>query len=163
MEWTIAPAPRRCFDCCVEFAEGQEYFSALIDTGAAFERRDHCPSCWHNTADRAAAFSFWKTRVPRKQEQTRLLADDDVLWDFFLRLQDDPDPARQQFCYLLALILMRRRALKFEDVEKDGGREFLVLRTPRQQRRFRVLNPNLTEEQLDQVKEQIGQILNLSL
>lgn len=163
MEWTIARAPRRCFDCNAEFAEGQEYFSALIDTGTTFERRDRCPSCWQNAADRTVAFSFWKTRAPRKQEQTRLLADDDVLWNFFLRLQDDPDPVRQQFCYFLALILMRRRVLKFEDAEKDNGREFLVLRTTRRDRLFRVLNPNLTEEQLDRVKEQIGQILNLSL
>ena len=163
MDWNVERSPRKCARCGAEFPEGQEYYSALIDSGTAFERRDHCATCWENAPDRLAAFSRWKTRVPKTEEEHRLLAADDVLWEFFLRLQDDPDAARQQFCYLLALILMRRKLLKLDDVERDSGREFLILRQPKQGRRFRVANPQLTENQLEQVKEQMGQILNMSL
>jgi len=163
VEWNVEKGPRKCFQCESLFKEGSEYYSALLDKGSEFERHDYCFKCWDESSEGSGWFSFWKTKIPQKEEQRRLLADDDVLWDFFLRLENDPDPSRQQFCYLLSLILMRKKLLKFEDIEKQDGKEYLILRQPKENRFFQILNPHLTEEQLDEVKEQMGQILDMSL
>ena len=56
--------------------------------------------------------------------------DDDLLLDCFERLQEDSDPARLSFRYVVALLLMRRKRLKFEEACTIEGQEILSLRCP---------------------------------
>ena len=160
MDWNIAKPQRQCSTCERELAENEPYFAALHEEGADFLRRDYCEVCWEKASAEGGFFSFWRTAVPPKEQKRRLFADDEVLIDFFMRLEGDPDEQRRHFFYLLALILMRKKILKFEDIERDEEREFLCLRFPREDRVFRVLDPKLTEEQAEGVKEQLSQILD---
>ena len=161
MDWNIAKPQRRCSACERDLGENETYFAALHDDGAEFVRRDYCEACWQKASADGGFFSFWRTAVPPKEQKRRLFADDEVLIDFFTRLEGDADEQRRHFFYLLALILMRKKVLKFEDIERDDdGREFLCLRLPRDDRAFRVPDPKLTEEQIEGVKEQLSQILD---
>jgi hypothetical protein len=56
---------------------------------------------------------------------------------------------------------MRKRLLKFDDIKKGEGGEALIMRDPAENRVFEVYNPQLTEEQIQQVTEEVGQILNV--
>jgi hypothetical protein len=162
MDWKIARGQRVCA-CGRELAENETYYAALYEQGEDFVRRDFCPDCWEKARTEGGHFSFWKTLVPPKEQKRRLFADDEVLLDFFTRLEGEQEEQKRRFFYLLALILMRKKLLKFEDIQRDGDQEFLCLRLPREDRTFRVLNPRLSEEQIEAIKEQLSQILDFQV
>ena len=162
MDWNIAKSQRVC-GCGHELEENDTYFAALYEEGEDFVRRDYCAECWEKARADGGFFSFWRTTVPPREQKRRLFADDEVLLDFFLRLENDEEEQRRHFFYLLSLILMRKKLLKFEDIERDGEDEYLCLRFRREDRTVRVLNPRLSEEQVEAVKEQLSQILDFQV
>ena len=159
MEWNISKSEHRCTACEKAFAEDDPYVSALFDQDELFVRRDYCPPCWETAEGRSGAFSFWRTRVPRRDEDRKPLVDESVVMDFFLRLADTEDEQRLNFRYILALMLMRKKKLKFVDARRRDDREYLVLRRPREEAQHEVFNPQLTDEQIEQVREDLSQLL----
>ena len=166
MDWNIQRSNRQCSSCSRQFAEGEFYYSALFDSGEEFAREDFCLECWEGSGAEQSAFSFWKTHVAPRAEQKKLFVDDDVLLDFFLRLSDEeseqPDH-KVKFRYILALVLMRKKLLRFVDILREGQQEIMLLRYPRADRNFRVIDPGLTEEEADTVKEDLSQVLNIEM
>ena len=158
-EWNIKRGDQKCTACAHEFAEQEEYFSALYDENRQFVRRDYCLRCWDGQ-EREKMFSFWRTRVPVKEQETRIV-DDEILMNFFLRLQGETEPMKLNFRYVLALLLMRKKLLKLEDIRYDERGEALVLKHRDEDKRFVVHNPQLTEEQIQQVTGEVGKILNV--
>ena len=160
-EWRILRGEKRCASCQKPFEEKENYFSALYDRKTTFERLDFCTACWKG--DTAEMFSFWQTRMPMKDEKKKLLDDDDVLMDFFRRLEGSEDDLKINFRYILALVLMRRKMLKFTDVRRGETGETLVLTSPKEKTTFEVRNPRLDEEKIARVTEEVGKILNVQL
>lgn len=162
MEWNVGKPKRICV-CGRELAENETYFAALYEQGEEFVRKDYCLPCWERAKAEGGMFSFWKTVVPPKEHKRRLFADDEVLLDFFYRLENAQEEQRRHFFYLLGLILMRKRILKFEDIERSNDQEFLLLRLPREDRVFRVPNPKLTDEQIEALKDQLSEVLDFQV
>ena len=162
MDWNIAKSLHRCSHCDKEFAEEEPYFSALYDAGPEFARKDFCTGCWSSSEGglREGAFSFWKTEVPKVDEPRRVFVDDNVIFDFFCRLaSEEHEPVKRNFRYILGLMLMRKKKLKFKDVVRKDGKEYLVLRRSRTHEEHRVLNPDLSDEEMEQVRNDLTQIL----
>ena len=151
MDWNITKSRHQCV-CGRQFAEGEAFVAALFEESGEFVRRDYCPACWEPIRAKGSYFSFWRAVVPQKEEKRRLFADTNVLLDFFLRLEQETEDQKRQFFYLLGLILMRKKLLKFDDLERADGQEFLLLRYAREDRVVRVPNPRLTEEQIEASK-----------
>ena len=160
-DWPIVRGEKRCASCDKEFDYEENYWSALYDRGTEFQRLDFCTTCWQG--DTSEMFSFWATRVPPKEEKRKLLVDDDVLMDFFQRLEGATDELKINFRYILSLVLMRRRLLKFADVRRTDDGEFLVMRMGAEKTEYEVLNPQLDEEKITRVTEEVGKILNVRL
>jgi hypothetical protein len=160
-DWSILRGEKRCASCGKQFTENEGYFSALYDRKTEFERLDFCAACWKG--DTREMFSFWRTRVPPKEAKRRLLVDDGVLVDFFQRLQGAEDELKVNFRYILALVLMRRKLLKFTDVRRGDSGETLVLESPRDKTSYEVHNPQLDEEKIVRLTDEIGKILNVQL
>ncbi len=166
MDWNIAESQRCCTRCDCEFDDGDAYFSALYETSEAFLRKDFCPRCWDESDDdqRGRPFSFWQTEVPREEEPKKVFVDTNVIFDFFRQLAEEEHiPVKRNFRYILGLMLMRKKKLKLKDVVREDGKEYLVLRRSRTQELHRVLDPKLSEEELDQVKAELTQILETEL
>ena len=160
-DWKIQRGERCCASCRKEFVELESYFSALYDRGEAFQRLDYCAGCW--TGETPEMFSFWQTREPAKDQKRKLLVDDDELVDFFLKLEGATDELKVNFRYILSLVLMRKRLLKFADVKRGDAGEFLVMEMPKEKQRFEVFNPQLSEEKIALLTEEVGKILNVQL
>ena len=162
LDWNISKSLHRCEQCEKEFAEEEAYFSAIYDTGVEFERKDFCVACWedHDAPQREQAFSFWKTEIPKADEPRKMFVDDSVIFDFFQRLaSEDEEPTKRNFRYILGLMLMRKKKLKFADVVREDGKEYLILRRSRTKEEHRVLNPQLTDDETEQVRLELTQIL----
>ncbi|HUU69722.1 MAG TPA: hypothetical protein VM186_09370 [Planctomycetota bacterium] len=166
MDWNIQKFNAECCSCRKKFTGGDHLYSAIFDRGQQFERKDYCPPCWENAQAAETPFSLWKTHVPTKEEERKLLVDDSVLMDFFLRLVDEQGEQAEhkvKFRYILALVLMRKRILRFADILREDGKEYIVLRYPKEKLEFKVLDPGLAEEEADTVKEDLSQILNVDV
>jgi len=136
---------------------GERYFSVLFDEGGQFIRKDYAKDAWTGVPQNALA--FWSGRVPELNEKRRPTFDDELLLDCFARLADESDPARLQFRYVVGLLLLRRKRLKFEDVRRDGDREFLQLRCVKTNCVFEMLDPHLSETDMNAVQAEVFKLL----
>ncbi|MDW8263280.1 MAG: hypothetical protein RMJ35_12205, partial [Phycisphaerales bacterium] len=83
--------------------------------------------------------------------------------DLFERLADASEPAKVSFRFVLGLILMRKRLLNFETSRVESGREIWTVRLKGRDEPLQMIDPKLTEDQLGEVTQQLGQILNSEL
>lgn len=157
-QWEVA----RCGGVCAitnrELAEGEEHYAVLFEDGEGFRREDHSLEAWQGPPN--GTYCFFKTRVPVREKKKRLLVDNDVLVNFFARLADENQEARTHLRFVLALILMRKRLLKYEDTLREDGQEFWLMRLAKEQSTHKVLNPQLNDAQIEEVSRELGAILH---
>jgi hypothetical protein len=157
-DYQIQPHTRRCTATGRELRPGETFYSVLRDEGGKFVRQDYAAEAWQGPPP--GAFSFWQGRLPAGSAARRHQPiDDDLLTDCFTRLEGETEPGRVNFRYVLALLLMRRRRFRFEEASQEGGKEILRLRCTRTGARYEVVNPGLTDEEMDAVQEDVFQAL----
>ena len=139
--------------------------AALRETPQGFERVDVSMGAWPDF-DRKDVVAFWQTTMPKTEAKKKLFVDDEVLCQLFERLADVQEPAKLNFRFVLGLILMRKRMLIYENTRHEGAeqeRELWTVRFKGRDDRLDLLNPRLTEEQVGEVSQQLGEILNEEL
>src|SRR5260370_28908359 len=151
-EYQIQPNTRRCALTGRELQPGDKFYSVLLEEGGNFLRQDYSSEAWQGPPQ--GSFCFWAGRIPVGEENQRAPIDDELLLDCLQRLEGETEPARVNFRYVVALLLMRRKRLKFEEARTDGDQEILALRWGRTRKVSRVLNRRLTEEQMTDVQEE---------
>jgi hypothetical protein len=158
--YQIQNSSLRCARTGRELQPGEKYFSVLFDRGLTLVREDVSKDAWQGPP--TDAFSFWMGKVPPKDQARRLHIDDEVLHDCFQRLAGETEAQKVNFRYIVALLLMRRKRLKFEDAEVFEGQEVLLLRDSRTRAIHRVANPQLTEQELADVQEEVQKVLGVA-
>ncbi len=133
-----------------------------------FDRLDFSLNAWESGARPAGLFSFWKTTVPEGDERKQMLVDDDVLLDLFERLGEDDRPQRIAFRFVLGLILMRKKHLKLigrREAEGESPERWLLQRRGAEEGTppIELLNPNLAEDDVRDITEQLNEVLNSEL
>ncbi len=156
-DYQIQANTRRCFVTGRELQPGEKFYSVLFEEGGRFHRKDYSSEGWPGRPE--GAFSFWTGKVPPSDGPIRPRFDDDLLLDCFCRLEGQTAPDRVNFRYVLALLLMRRKRLKFEEAKVTGEVETLWLRCPRNATQYEVLNPRLTETEMTSVQEEVFKVL----
>src|SRR5262249_6688194 len=136
---------------------GDKCYSVLLEQGGKFLRQDYSSEAWQGPPH--GSFSFWAGRIPAGEENKRPPIDEESLLDCLQRLEGEGEPARVRFRFVVALLLMRRKRLRFEEARTDGDQEILLLRCVRTRNTYRVLNPRLTEEEMAAVQEEVFKVL----
>lgn len=137
--------------------EGEAFYSVLIETAEGFERRDIAEDCW--TGPPEDSFCHFKTRLPKKTERRKVFVDDAVLLDFFRRLGETDEPGKLRFRFVLALILMRKRLLKYESTVRNAAGEYWRMRLVKDKQVHDVLNPEMDDTQIQELTSQLGVVL----
>jgi hypothetical protein len=149
----------RCAVTGRELQEGETYYAVVFEEGEGFRRADYSAEAWSGPP--AGAFCTFKSRVPVKARKKRLLIDDELLVQFFQRLDGVSEASRIQLRFVLALILMRKRLIRYEDTRHDDdGGETWHMRLAKEGTVHRVVNPRLSDEQIESVSRQLGVILS---
>jgi hypothetical protein len=157
IDYQIQPNTRRCAVTGRELRPGERFFTALLEEGDHFLRRDYSSEAWQGPPK--GSFGFWSGNVPNPEDPHKPRFDDELLFDCFQRLEGQADPGRINFRYVVALLLMRRKRLKFEQTVNDGPDEKLCLRCVRTGAQHSVINPRLNEEEMAQVQEEVFKVL----
>jgi hypothetical protein len=156
-EYQIQPNTRRCWVTGRELQPGERYYGVLLEEDGKFVRHDYSVESWHGPPE--GAFSFWMGRLAPPQGKRRQPIDDEMLMECFERLEGQLEPNRVRFRYVVALLLMRRRRLRLEDTQREAGQEVLMMRCTRSGVRHAVVNPDLTDEELTTVQDDVFQAL----
>ena len=157
IDYEIQANTRRCAATGRDLRPGERVYTVLVEEGGRFVRQDYSSEGWQEPP--AAAFGFWVGRVPAEGERRRLHIDEDLMVDCFERLEGETEPSRLNFRYVVALLLMRRKRFKFVEVRTEDDQEVLHLRCARTRNHYRVVNPRLTDEEVNAVQEEVFKIL----
>jgi hypothetical protein len=160
-EWEINRPLGQCCGSGKKIKYGEEYFGALVETEQGLQRRDFCVDYWEK--EKPSVFCFWKTRLPYPDQKKQIFVDDQMLMAFFERLAEETEQEKINFRFVLALVLMRKRRLKYDSSRTQDGKEIWCLRIVGDKQTVEVVNPHLDEEQIKQLSSQIGQILQTDL
>jgi hypothetical protein len=156
LDFDVDRCSRRCAATEREFQPGDEVVSALTTEQGQVRRSDYLASAWPGPSD--ATLAWWKSRVPASHDQKQRWAPSEVMLECFEQLAGVSD--KQELRYLLALVLVRKRILRQEAIEKDeAGREIVVLYCPRTESEHRVLQAFPAAESAAQVQAELLQLL----
>ena len=160
-DWVINKPLGECCGTGRKIEPGEEYFGALVEGDEGLERRDFSAEYWESA--KPPVFCFWKTRLASPDEKKELFVSDEMLMAFFERLANETDAEKVNFRFVLALVLMRKRRLKYDATRMDGGKEIWCLRVVGEKDIVEVVNPHLDDEQIELLTAQMGQILQTDL
>ncbi len=128
----------------------------------SFDRRDYSLKAWEAGHRPERLFSYWKTAVPDPQDRRKILVDDEVLLDLFDNLADDRRRQRVAYRFIIALILLRKRLLRYKGRTGRGENEkWLMLPKGAEGDRepIEVINPHLEDSDIRELSDQLSEIL----
>ena len=157
-EWQVQTPSGVCAISGRKLQEGEEFYTVLFEDGESFRRVDCSLAAWQGVPE--GTFCHFKSRVPVREKRKKLLVDNEILINFFIRLAEETDPLKLRFRFVLALILMRKRLLRYEGSKVEGGAEVWRLVLPADHSEHQVVNPRLTDEQIEGVSGQLSAILH---
>ena len=108
-------------------------------------------------------YCFWRTKLPLAEQKKKLFIDDDMLMAFFERLAQETEQEKINFRFVLALVLMRKRLLKYESQQQRDGLEVWHMKVAGTKDFTDVVNPHLDESKIEELSSQMGEILKVDL
>src|SRR5215469_15565413 len=135
MDYEVERCTRRCAASGRELQDGEEFYSALLAERGQVRRTDYAAEHW--TGPPESTLAWWRSRMPTREAKRGQLAPNEVLLQLFAELEHVPEKADMR--YVLALLLVRRRVLREEEVEHDEtGGEVMRVYSPRDENTYRV-------------------------
>jgi hypothetical protein len=159
-EHDIAAPSRTCAASGRELAPGQRIVSLLVEDAGGWLRRDYAAEAWPGPP--GACVAYWQGVVPDAGRPRKPVINDDLLLDLFRHLAESPDEQRMRFRYVVTLLLMRRKRLKFEDVKKTPGGDVLIVRDAKAGTRHEVPDPRLSDDAIAAVQDEVFHALGWS-
>ena len=155
LDYEIAHCTRRCAVGGRALAPGEAYYSTVhIERGVTM-RRDYAVEAWPGPP--ADAVAWWQSRVADGDAGRARLAPSDVLLNLFAALADEP--AEMEFRYVLGLLLLRRRLLKFDQTRTDVDGETMQLDCPRREEQFELRVAAPTALRMAELERRLGDLL----
>lgn len=151
-DYAIAANTRTCAGTGRALQPGEKYFGVLVEEGGAYSRRDYSAAAWAGPP--AGFVAFWAGRVPPAGPAKRPPVNDEHLLG--LLNQSAGHPERAVLRLAVALLLLRRKRLKFEDAARgpDGG-ELLIMRDAKTGAKFSVPDPKPTDAEVAAVQQDV--------
>lgn len=172
-EWKINKFGQSCVICSKKIEVGEVCCSALFEPSreegkpatADFARRDYCEPCF-NQHPPEGMYYYWKLAAPDPTVNIppkKPVLDVEAVLDFFRRLATDSDPTKRPLAFVLALMLDRKKVLKFTgEKRREDGESLLVFTMRRGGESFELIPPGLDEQELAAAGRELNQILGVS-
>lgn len=166
-EWHIQSRSRTCQVSHREFEDKETYHTLLFHTRHGLERLDVCEEVYKRDyasgVQRDGLISQWKGvyQAPPPPEPDAVQKGNAE--SLLRELTALGDPQYATACYILAVMLERKRQLKVrEQVREESGR-FFVYEHPKTGEVFTIRDPELRLDQLMDVQVQVAELLEHGL
>jgi hypothetical protein len=158
-DWPIKHRADACARTHRAFEPGEQFYTLLFREGDGFRREDLSEAAWAQRNENILPFSFWKSRYePPPAEPPETLAKE-AAEDILRRLLAENDPAHVNVCYVLAVMLERKRVLKQIKSEQSEGRPVLIYEHAKTGDVFIVPDVQLRLDELEQVQNEVAEQL----
>jgi hypothetical protein len=157
-EWAIKHRSDACTTTHRPFVEGEYFYTLLFREGDGFRREDLSEEAWAARNENIQPFSFWKTRYqPTPPEPAETLAKENAEQLFRRLISSDNAPANA--CYVLAVMLERKRVLKQIKAEQAENGRVLIYEQPATGDVFIVPDPQLRMDEVESVQNEVANLL----
>lgn len=158
-EWPIKHRADACARTQRAFERGEQFYTLLFREGEGFRREDLSEEAWVQRNENIRPFSFWKTRYepppPAPPEPLGKQNAEDIL----RRLLAEDNASNANACYVLAVMLERKRVLKQIKTEQTDGRPVLIYEHAKTGDVFIVPNVQLRLDEIEHVQNEVSQLL----
>jgi hypothetical protein len=156
VEWNIQTRSETCQATGRPFAEKEEFYTLLFESPEGHRRVDLSAEAYASRDDSEIPLSFWKSEFePTPPPQAEAVDKNDAEAEL-RRLIGERDPSQAKLCYLLALLLERKRILKArEKLPSEGGRLIVYEHTGTQET-FLVPEVQFKLSELDALREEVS-------
>ena len=157
-EWPIKQRGENCAATHRPFAPGEYFYTLLFRESDGYRREDLSEEAWTSRNANIQPFSFWKTRYePSPAETPEALPKEDAE-TLFRRLLSQSD-APKNACYVLAVMLERKRVLKQIRSDNAERGRLLIYEHARTGDVFIVPDPQLRLDELQGVQTEVANLL----
>ena len=160
-EWAIKHRSDVCASTQRPFAPGESLYTLLFRDADGFRREDLSEEAWRSRNENIRPFSFWKSRYePAPPAPPETLAKE-TAEQLFRRLLSS-DNAPPSACYVLAVMLERKRVLKQIKTDDTGKGPVLIYEHRVNGDVFIVPDPQLRLDELQSVQNEVANLLRAS-
>jgi hypothetical protein len=158
-EWAIKHRADFCAATHRAFVAGEHFYTLLYHDAEGYRREDLSEEAWRNRNENIRPFSFWKSRYEPLPPKAAEAVPKENAEQLFRRLMASKN-APANACYVLAVMLERKRVLKQVKTEsRNGGRRVLIYEQGTTGDVFVVPDPQLRLDELETVQNEVAQLL----
>ena len=168
MEWNIQSRAHACQSCATGFRDGDAYHTLLrLDERGGFERLDLCEGCWQARGPLPSAdsgyLSHWQGTYTAPPAAPPDPIQRETAEQLLRKLLERREDQHRAACFILAVMLERKRVLKVKDQIREGGRRVFVYEHPPTGDLFTIVDPDLQLAQLESVQRDVAALLEHGL
>ena len=157
-EWAIKHRSEVCTATQRPFAPGEYFYTLLFRDADGFRREDLTEEAWASRNENIQPFSFWKARYePAPAVPPEPLGKENAE-ELFRRLVASENPPANA-CYVLAVMLERKRMLKQIKTEDSGNGRVLIYEHVATGDVFIVPDPKLRLDEIENVQNEVATLL----
>src|SRR2546426_9715975 len=158
-EWPIKHRADTCAITHRSFLPGEQFYTLLFREGDGFRREDLSQEAWATRNENIRPFSFWKTRYePPPPMPPEPLAKENAE-DLLRHLLAEKSAERANACYVLAVMLERKRVLKQIKSEEAANGRVLIYEHGKTGDVFIVPDPGLRLDEIENVQDEVVALL----
>jgi hypothetical protein len=161
-EWPIKHRADVCAVTQRSFAPGEQFYTLLFRERDGFRREDLSEEAWANRNENIRPFSFWKSRYEPPPSAPPEALPKESAEELLRRLLAEKNPERANACYVLAVMLERKRVLKQKKSESVAGERVLFYEHGKTGDVFIVPDPQLRLDEIEKVQEEVGALLRVA-
>jgi hypothetical protein len=158
-DWPIKHRAEVCARTQRPFQPGEQFYTLLFREGEAFRREDLSEEAWAQRNENIQPFSFWKSRYePAPPTPPEPLAKENAE-ELLRRLLAENNPANANACYVLAVMLERKRVLKQVKAEPSEDRPVLIYEHGKTGDVFIVPDARPRLDEIERVQQEVSHLL----
>jgi hypothetical protein len=167
IEWNIQSRAHACQACAKGFGDKQPYHTILFDEKLGYERLDVCEACWtgqysQGATSRKGFISHWQGIYEAPPVRPEAIQKENAE-SLLRKLVESNDSKYGAVCFILAVMLERKRILKVKDQTRRDGRRVFIYEQPATGDVFAITDPDLQLNQLEDVQRDVARLLEHGL
>jgi hypothetical protein len=167
-EWNIQSRARACQECEKAFEDKERCHTLLFDGKHELSRIDVCDGCWTSqdqdgATARKGFISAWHGTFHAPPAAPPDAIQKESAESLLRSLIELNDPRHGAACFILAVMLERKRLLKVKEQLRREGQRVFIYEHPRTGDMFTITDPDLQLDQLDQVQRDVAHLLEHGL
>jgi hypothetical protein len=158
-DWPIKHRADTCARTGRAFEPGEQFYTLLFREGEGYRREDLSEEAWTQRNENIRPFSFWKSRYEPPPAAPPEALEKENAEEIFRRLLAQNDPANANACYVLAVMLERKRVLKPIKAERTDDQPVLIYEHAKTGDVFIVPEVRLRLAEIEHVQNEVSQLL----